>query len=322
MLGASERMVGGLVSMLYTNDVSVRLAACAAIAALSQNHVHNASLLAMTRGLLLGLRHALVCKRFDSLPSLNALDAAEGDHVGGGEVHADAVVGAGDSQGVSGDDSPGVSVPASAAPVAGAAAGGAGGGTAAATIHTLAAQEGLGVNSHTDSHNHTHDDTHNWDHAPELAQETALDIVELKEVACQAMVHLAMQNHGNKLAIVRCPGVLPALRHALLDSEHPDLQDTAAMVIANCADNFAAQGGQEAAQIIVATPGLLSALCSLVRQSVASFADSADRSAGLAAVISLSDHPCILDHLRAQAFPQALDGMLQVTLHVLPHCPD
>jgi len=191
-----------------------------------------------------------------------------------------------------------------------------------ASDHTLGAEGALETDAFDDAFHHQL--AHDLEQDLEQEYALGLDVVELKEVACQAMVHLAMQNQRNKLAIVRCPGVLPALRHALLDSAHPDLQDTAAMVIANCADNFAALGGQEAASIIVATPGLLSALCSLVCQSVSSFSDSADRSAGLAAVISLSDHACILHHLRAQGFPEALQAMLKVqpillALHIPQH---
>ena len=282
MLGASERVVKGLVVMLYSNDVSVRLSACAAIAGLSQNHVHNASLLGQTRGLLQGLQDALACKRFDSSPfhSLPALHTSThtpnvpGDHVGGGELHGDAVAGAGASQGHTGACL----------------------GEADVSDHTLGTEGALETGAFD------HQLAHDLEQDLEQEYASGLDVVELKEAACQAMVHLAMQNQRNKLAIVRCPGVLPALRHALLDS----------MVIANCADNFAAQGGQEAASIIVATPGLLSALCSLVCQSVSSFSDSPDRSAGLAAVISLSDHPCILHHLRAQGFPEALHAMIKV----------
>jgi hypothetical protein len=106
VLGGSTRVVKGLLMMLYKNDVSVRLSACAAIAGLSQNHVHNASLLGQTRGLLRGLQDALACKRsrFDSSPfhSLPALDTPNepGGHVGGGGLHGDAVAGAGASQGL------------------------------------------------------------------------------------------------------------------------------------------------------------------------------------------------------------------------------
>jgi hypothetical protein len=103
VLGASERVVKGLVMMLYNNDVSVRLSACAAIAGLSQNHVHNASLLGQARGLIQGLQYAVACKRFDSSPfhSFPALHTPNvpGGHVGGGGLHGDAVAGAGDSQG-------------------------------------------------------------------------------------------------------------------------------------------------------------------------------------------------------------------------------
>ena len=140
--------------------------------------------------------------------------------------------------------------------------------------------------------------------------ESGFEPLEMKEAACQAYVHLAMQNRENKLGIVRCRGVLEALRGLLADSSHPDTQDTAAMVIANCADNFAAGGGAEAARAIVSTPGLLSALCGLVCQSVWSFTDSADRSAGLAAVISLSDHVGAVHELRQAGFVDALGSML------------
>jgi hypothetical protein len=103
VLGASERVVKGLVMMLYNNDVSVRLSACAAIAGLSQNHVHNASLLGQTRGLLQGLQYSLACKRLDSSPvsSLPVLHTPNvpGGHVSGGGLHGDAVAGAGASQG-------------------------------------------------------------------------------------------------------------------------------------------------------------------------------------------------------------------------------
>jgi len=137
------------------------------------------------------------------------------------------------------------------------------------------------------------------------------EVTDVKEAACQALVHLAIQNHKNKVAIVKCAGVLDALRALLSDSTRVDSQDTAAMVIANCADNFAAGGGAEAARIIVSTRGILSALCTLVRESSASFTDSADRSAGLAAVISLSDHRAVLDQLRAAGALEALNLMLQ-----------
>ena len=135
--------------------------------------------------------------------------------------------------------------------------------------------------------------------------------IEVKEAACQAFVRLAMQNRENKVAIVRCKGVLDMLQCLLAESTHPDSQDTAAMVIANCADNFAAGGGEEAATAIASTPGLLSALSGLVCQSMQTFLDSVDRSAGLAAVISLSDHVGIRSDLRAAGLMTALRQMLQ-----------
>ncbi|EKX37360.1 hypothetical protein GUITHDRAFT_116473 [Guillardia theta CCMP2712] len=133
---------------------------------------------------------------------------------------------------------------------------------------------------------------------------------EIREVACQALVHLAMQNQYNKLAIVRCDGMLGAIRDLLTGDVQPDTQDTAAMVIANCADNFAAGGGAEAAERIVETPGMLRNLCDLLVQSLSTWTDSADRSAGLAAVISLSDHPKVLPKLRQGGIVQCLEKML------------
>ena len=138
-----------------------------------------------------------------------------------------------------------------------------------------------------------------------------MEAIEVKEAASQALVHLAMQNRANKLNVVRCEGALESLRALLVDRAHPDLQDTAAMVIANCADNFAAGGGAEAARAIVDTPGMLAALRNLVEESVLSFTDSADRSAGLAAVISLSDHEELRAELRAAGISRALQCMLQ-----------
>ena len=143
------------------------------------------------------------------------------------------------------------------------------------------------------------------------AGSAGMEAVEVREAASQALVHLAMQNRANKLNVVRCEGALESLRALLVDRAHPDLQDTAAMVIANCADNFAAGGGAEAARAIVDTPGMLAALRNLVEESVLSFTDSADRSAGLAAVISLSDHEELRAELRAAGIHRALQCMLQ-----------